>query len=294
MSAAWSYAGFNNSSGFNTNLTSPIDGCSADNNPFALPSVGCLPTIHDFISELPAGNIDTDMASDLLPNPLLLSFGQEAPLDPSYASDLALTDDYEPNLFGGGNTTVQNHNVCCSETKSLVQTVWDTLQEHILSTTLRLQHVFGNQLAHQFCSMSAKSIAAAGIRTLKSLSAGERASAAIDAICFIHLMYAFCLAIDEYRAADRSKELFIQSLAYSTDFSASETDSYIQLVTLIWQPDNLNLDALAGMQRSLVTRGKQVDRGASSTNIYGADAFLNVSFDFLDGMSFLTLSFALD
>jgi hypothetical protein len=289
MSAAWSYAGFNNSSGFNTNLTSPIDGCPEDNNPFTLPSIECLPTIHDFMSELPAGCPDANMASDFLPSPQLLSFGSDVQvLDPSYACGIALSEDYDSNLFDVGDMAGGQNNVCCSETTSLVQTMRDTLQEHILSSTSRLQqHVYGNPLSDQFCSMSAESIAATGIRTLKSLLAGERPPSALDAVCFVHLIYAFCLVTNENGAGQRSKELFLQSVAYATDLNATETDSYMQVATLIWKPDDVDPDAIVGLQRSLAVRGKEADRGTSRTELYGVDALLNISFDFLDGKLFV-------
>lgn len=283
MSAAWSFAGFEDTSGFNTNLTSPIDGCPTDNNPFALPARDGLPTIHDFISELPADLPDTNMASDFLPDHLMFSCDRAVPLKPFYPSDLALTDEYNSNLFDEGDLMVEQNNVCCSGIKSLVQTVWDTLQEHTITSTMRLQQDAGNPLSDQFRSMSAKSIAAAGIRTLKSFLAGERPTSAIDTVCFVHLIYAFCLVINEHSIAHRSRELYLQSMAYAAGFDARETSSYIHFTTLVWKPDDVGLQVIADIQRSSVARGKQPERSNSPTERFEIDALLNMAFDFLDG-----------
>jgi hypothetical protein len=289
-SGAWSMAsGINNGSGFNTSLTSPVDGCPADNNPFAMPSVGCLTSLHDFYSELPADVPDTKGAGDMSTDPLLLSFEQEDSTTFSYANDIVLTE--ESNLLDMGDMVAQQDNVCCSETKSLVRSVWDALQEHILSSTLKIQHVVGNPLSDQLLSMSTKSIATAGIRTLRSLLNGHNPSSATDTLCFIHLVYSFSLVIHEQAAADRSRDLFLQSLTYATELGAGERDSYTQLASLIWQPHNISTDLIVKLCRSSIVRGKQAETAASHSTNYGADALLAVAFDFLDGKLLSTTSY---
>ncbi len=181
-------------SGHNTNLTSPVD-------IIAVPPPRGRPFCGHFVRSLPG------LSSRLL---LRASRRLRSPGTPGCpvigppsglrcpgrgqsflcAANIVLTEESVNGV--APDSDVAELNVCCSEVKpSLVGSTWDALQEHIVSSMLKIQDVSGNHLADQLRFMSTKMIAAAGLKTLRSLLIGQQPASAIDTLCFVHLIYAF-------------------------------------------------------------------------------------------------------
>jgi hypothetical protein len=274
-------------SGFNTGLTSPVDDTLAD-NPFGMSTDACnsFPDdiansfLHDFYSELPADVPDTRGTGVVSSDPLLPSLDSVPSLNPPYDNNITFDDD---DRLGSDDPEVLDSNICCSDTKSIVASACDALQVHVDESSLKILNVSGNVLAEQLRSMSAKSIAAAGLRSLRALLNGHTLSSAIDALCFIHLMYAFSMVLYEEHAFERSTHLFLQSLSYTHNFSPLERDVYHQMTSLIWQPPNISPALKRTLSRSAIVRGKQPELVSGGSSVLGVDALLSVALDFLDG-----------
>lgn len=290
-SGAWSMA-----SGFDTSLASPDDIVSQEpflsDNLFAGPCDAPDATFpklpRGFYSELPADVPSSRVPELLSPDPMLFSFNEDPP---SYATDIELTGD-SLDLLDLDDAEVEESNICCSKSKSLVASAWDALQEHIVSSKLKIRETRGNPLADQLPSKSTNSIATTGLRTLRSLLDDNHSIPAIDLICFIHLIYAFSLAIHEQDAAARAKDLFLQSLSYATCVPLGERELYTQLIFDIWQPTDITQEHIsshfsrrqsAGLGRSSSFKGKEPEVATCHPGTVGADALLTVACNFLDG-----------
>jgi hypothetical protein len=275
-------------------MTSPIEGVVADEL-FADVLNGdhndaCPGSLHDFFSELPADLPMLDNACDMASDPLL-GFQPMPSAGLAPAPGIAPVD-VTAQPIELGEPEVEQTNTCCSETKSLVSSAWDALQEHILSSMVKLQGHRGNYIANQLSSMSIETVAATGLRALHALIDGQQPSSASDALCLIHLVYAFSLVLHGQEAADRANSLFVQSLVYVNGLPQNDRKLYHQIVLNIWQPPNFN-PAEVGHHLSATpstTFGLSPDPKGKSpegfTRPFGRrnDAVLAVSRDFLDGM----------
>jgi hypothetical protein len=291
-SGAWSMG-----SGLNTSMTSPVDGIVADDM-FAdalnsYNSDACPDFLHDFFSELPADMPILDNACEMASD-AVLGFDTPLPANLSYAPDIVLTDVAAESVViqeQEQEHEVEQTNVCCSETKALVSSAWDALQEHMVSSKMKIQDDKGNQLANQLGSMSVRTVATTGLRTLRALINGQRPSSASDALCLIHLVYAFSLVLHEQGTLDRFTPLFLQSLAYVDGLPSIERDFFRQLVVSIWQPPNLNqaeiknhlaLTSYHSLGLNLDPKGKSPEV-AEGRVAEGSDSLLMAARDFLDG-----------
>jgi hypothetical protein len=281
-SGAWSLG-----SGFNTGLTSPVDDILSD-NPFTTSGTGCnkvasdLSYLHNFYSELPADVPDLRGTGDISSDPLLLSLNETSSINPPYACDIAFDDDLD---LGLGDSGVPDPDVCCSEARSIVGSAYDALRAHIYESTIKIQHIPRNQLAEQLRSMSTKSIAAVGLRTLRALLNGDIPRSPIDALCFIHLIYAFSMVTFEQHTVELSTKLFVQSLTYANGLPPIDRSVYQQLVSLIWQPPNVDPESRRILGRSLVAQGKMPEPRVGVPAGIGADTLLSAALSFLDSKS---------
>ena len=301
-SGTWSHQ-----SGMNTSLTSPVDAISPSrllaDNPFAddagMDSLcpGFMPDIYELPAELPTEKGGEELSSDLL----MLAFDVPASSDMSYATNVVLAED-SAEIAGVGECEVDESNLCCSETKSMVGSAWDALQEHIVSSMVKIEAVRGNTVADQLRTMSTKTIALTGLRTLRMLLRGVQPSAAVDALCFIHLMYAFSLVVHEQGTSQQSKDLFLQSLSYATTLPFADRDSYTQLVFGIWQPAHITQADIsehfqrapsASLSRSSSLKGKHREDACDPATLF-SDPLLTAASNFLDGMMPQLLQFHID
>jgi hypothetical protein len=294
-SGAWSIA-----SGMNTSMTSPIEGTVADDL-FAEALNGdhndpCPSSLHDFFSELPADLPMLDNACDMASDPLL-GFSPISPVSPvvpvslTYVPEISLAD-VAAQAVEIGEPEVGQTNICCSETKSLVSSAWDALQEHIVSSMVKIQGQRENYLANQLSTMSIKTIATTGLRALRRLIDGRQPSSASEALCLIHLIYAFSLVLHGQETSDSANSLFLQSLEYGNGLPPNDRQLYRQLVVSIWQPPDFS-QADASSHFSVTLGGSfglfPDPKGKSPetfTSMFGqrGDSLLSAARDFLDGM----------
>ncbi|KAK3292199.1 uncharacterized protein B0H64DRAFT_405925 [Chaetomium fimeti] len=286
-SGVWSIA-----SGLDTSMTSPVEGTVADelfadvlnsdhNDP-------CPGSLHDFFSELPADLPMLDNACEIASDPIL-GFQPAVPSGLAPAPGMVPVD-VTAQPVEIGEPEVEQTNTCCSETKSLVSSAWDALQEHILSSMVKLQGHRGNYIANQLSSMSIETVAATGLRALHALIDGQQPSSASDALCLIHLVYAFSLVLHGQEAADSAKSLFLQSLVYVNGLPSNDRDLYHQMVLNIWQPPDFSLTE-AGEHFSATSsnpfapfpdpKGKSPE-GSTRAFKQRGDAVLATARDFLD------------
>ncbi|KAK3390569.1 hypothetical protein B0H63DRAFT_119764 [Podospora didyma] len=274
--------------GINTSMTSPIDGFLCDDAFDQAFNTACPDFLHDFYSELPADPPTSKIANDMASDPIFML--DLAPLpDSTYAMDMLSENPTSSTDVNGMET--EKADVCCSEAKSIAGSAWDALQEHIVSSMVKIQSVQGNRLADKLRSMSGKTIAIAGFRAVRTLLNGGRPSSASDILCFVHLAYALSLVVHEQGASFRSKNFFLQSLSYTHSLPPSERDSYSQLAFAIWQPSELiqaDIDRYFAMlpskslSRSSSLKGKspEIDNGYLEDN--DLDSLLIATQNFLD------------
>ncbi|KAL2130443.1 hypothetical protein VTI74DRAFT_6389 [Chaetomium olivicolor] len=291
-SGAWSMA-----SGLNTGMTSPVDGVDVDdmfaeamnsyNNTYG-GNETCPDDLHNFFSELPA---DFPMLQDTgaMPSDGLALF-ESSPANPQYAPNIVLTDE-AARTVEINEPEVEEANVCCSETKSLVSSAWDALHQHIESSMEKIQDHRENRIASQFGTMSTQIVATTGLQTLRRLLAGQQPSSAGDALCLIHLVYAFSLVLDEQVSPDRVSSLFLQSLSYANALPPSDRNLYRQLVRNIWQPPDLtqaninnHLVAISGRSSGFSSDPKGKAPAGLGGHGHGVDSLLNTARDFLDAL----------
>ncbi|KAL1873803.1 hypothetical protein VTK73DRAFT_766 [Phialemonium thermophilum] len=233
-SGAWSV-----DSGFDTDLTVPVDQLGpadflpADtcDRPSGLFDGPCPDAFHT-----PAPGLSADLAEfgtlgQISPQDLFMADLPACPID---ANDIVMTDDSMPLLADGADG--KQTTACRSETEALIESLLDTLREHVSSSLLKIQGPSKSSLAEQFCSMSIESIASTGIQSLRSLLNGGGPLTALDMICFIHVVYAFSLVVYEESATALSQGLFSRSRSYATSLPVDQQESYAHLISLIWQP----------------------------------------------------------
>ena len=285
-SGAWSMA-----SGFGTDLSSPHDLVNPadlipdDTFPVASDAYNdtCTGFGPDLASELPADVPWAGETGNLNNNPFLSFQPATLPTLP-YAANLLPTGEPSSGLLDltGGSRT-QESNVCCSEIKSLAASAWDALQEHFVSSVLKIQQSRGNPLADKLCSMSTKTIATTGLRALRSLLDGDELMSSLDAVCFVHLMYSFSLVIHGQGTSNRAKDLYMQSLAYAAHLPPAERDLYAQVAASIWQPAGFVAESVdESLSRSSSVSSRRSGYGAQDARL---DVLLATAYNFLDGRS---------
>ncbi|KAK0621604.1 hypothetical protein B0T17DRAFT_296653 [Bombardia bombarda] len=303
-SGAWSMG-----SGLNTTLTSPVDGLLAE-DPFADAINTYNNAGHDSLfnhcSELPA-ELPADFPTDFVPqfpadfttdfttafassktvddatSDTLFPFDLQPLINFSYPTDLVLTDN-PTTLTNAEEPEEHETDPPCSETTLLASTAWDALSEHIFSSNVKIQDIRENPLAPQLNSMSLRTIATAGIRTLSTLVNGGQPSSATDTICFIHLVYAFSLALHEQGASNISKDLFLQALSYVHSLPQEDRLTYTQLAREIWQPPDITQREIETYFSFKSSRNpSQILKGKFPETACGdADILLDTARNFLD------------
>ncbi|KAM7203818.1 hypothetical protein V8F20_003824 [Naviculisporaceae sp. PSN 640] len=285
-------------SGMNTNLTTPIDGLLAD-DAFAEAmnnyEDSCPDYLHNFFSELPAelpatATFSNPKAPEPMPVEPLVSLAIPTPINFPYDTEIVLTES-STDLVELDEPEIEETNVCCSEVKSMVESAWDALQEHIVSSMVKIQDVTNNHLAGQLRTMSTRTIATTALETLRTLLAGGQPSSAGDTLCFVHLIYAFSLVVHEQGASHRAKELFLQSLSYTNSLPLNDRDLYTQLVYAIWQPPDITptdirnyfaMETSNSLIRSPNFKGKSPLTPGMDLGTREGDALLVAARNFLD------------
>lgn len=284
-------------SGFETNLTTlsrdesfndVTEQCPSDPL-YVLPEIPELPADMPTVPELSSG--DFDSFQDLL-------FSFDANLDStnvSYPENLGLDEEavvppvVHPMRTGGSA-------ICQSEVQSLVAIAWEALQEHIISSTNKIQHVH-NPLADQLRLFSPQTIAFRGLGCLRRLLDGSPPISALDTLCLVHVVYSFSLVVyaDDIVYGDgatrRSREFFAQSMLYATWFAPEDQVFFRQVAKAIWQPGDIADNQLSRLlreqsiplQRSPSNKGKEHATRLNGTNDDKNDPLISAAQNFLDG-----------
>ncbi|KAK3687487.1 hypothetical protein B0T22DRAFT_439116 [Podospora appendiculata] len=273
ISPASNWSGVWSVSGVNTNLTSPVDDFLTD-NAFSEATANLCPSFdpHDFFSELPA---------DFPADPAISNPSEDLSADPLFYMEIPTSDhvpldtnlmlgDSSNNMIALNRPEIEQTDICCFEVKTMIGSSWDALQEHLLSSIVKIQDVRNNPLADHLSSMSTKTIAMAGLRTLRTLLDGGQPSSASDTLCFIHLIYAFSLVV----------------------LQGHEQSWYTELAYIIWDPDIAQADMnnylaatpASEMSRSSSLKGKSPQTTIGDAGVRYDDSLLVAARNFLDGL----------
>lgn len=281
-------------SGFETNLTtsstgliSPVDMCPEYDFPDL--SKQCPSDPLGMLPELP--ELEADMPT--MPE---LSSGDFFSFDTdltklSYPDNFVLEEEnIEPSALH--STGAQGSGSIQSETKSLVASAWDALQEHIVSSADKIQHIQNNPLVDQLKLLSAKTIAQRGFSSLRGILESRPSASPLDTLCLVHVIYSFALVVYGDDATRRSRDFYTQSLLYSTWFTPDNQAFYREVVKAIWQPGDMTLEQLESLKavqagqpawpRSV--KGKERATRPSGGITKGPDPLVTTALHFLDGM----------
>ncbi|KAK0742184.1 hypothetical protein B0T21DRAFT_125244 [Apiosordaria backusii] len=277
-SGAWSTP-----DGVNTNMTSPIDSAMLENH-FADSGYGydgCPDLLHNFFSELPADLPVSSMMDGILPDPLVAL--NELPMTLNQAPENSILN-YVAELSDNKEIETPQTDSYDSETRSMVDSAWDVLQEQVVQSMVKIQDLQGNPLARQLRSMSIQTISERGLRTLRSYLDGYLPSNSDDALCLAHLIFAFALVVYQEGTHKRVRGLYLQSLRLMALFSEQDRRDYGQLADFIWKPDESSdvenqLEAIRSMYPN--SKGKS-PVGHPGMGSHPPDTFLAAARDFLD------------
>ncbi|KAL1843377.1 hypothetical protein VTJ49DRAFT_1964 [Mycothermus thermophilus] len=291
-SGAWSMG-----SGLNTGMTSPVDGVVADEMfADAMNTLNdlCPDYLHDFYSELPADIPMLDNACDMATSDAIMGFdAPPIPVNMAFVPQVAASintandNDAEQPAELEEPAVEPTNNACCSETKALVGAAWDALQEHIVTSMVKMQDQKANHLSRQLSTKSIRTVATTGLQTLRSLIHGQAPWSASDALCMIHLIYAFSLVLHEQGASHRARSMFLQALDYIRGLPPGEMEPYRRLVMSIWRPPDLSVADIDRHLALLSNQCRQDPKGKSREIVtldsgVQVDALLTVARDFLD------------
>jgi len=297
--STWSHGSNTWSSGLETNLTSPTGDFPGpcDSMPdYALPEEPGLYSyapefLHESFSELPADMPPAKVTPsiDLSSDPLLFPFDATLAASMTYDTNVVLSEDISDGIDLASMGIDDGAMACYSETKATVVSTWDSLQTHIASSLRKMQDLGGiNPLAEQLRLLPAESIASAGFQALKAAMDGYNQTSPVDTLCFIHLVYALSLVSYGEEAVARSRELFLQSMAYAEHFAPGDREQYAALTVALWQPADLSPAELAAHQMqypsgSLGRSSSQKGKGPRCGLYNNGDALIGAARDFLDG-----------
>ncbi|KAK7956120.1 uncharacterized protein PG986_005342 [Apiospora aurea] len=310
-------------SSINTNLTSPITPFSPDeieSSALSRENSCKFPKDHPTIvcrdgaaevddGEYALGNISELPGDDPLSlsmprawnNEPLFDFDQEQNFSWSSSIDTEINVLFTNNNQSGEvpppQMAPEQHIHTGSDTQALVNTVWDTLREHVTSSVAKTGPSIGeNLLAQELRSLSTKQVALKGLAALRGILGGIDPEKPIDYICFVHLAYALSLVLHEDDLSNRCKQLFQQAMAYQGFLSADQRGVFCRLVRAIWQPR----EATHSVQQANSTfltpdpKGKSPEFRCNTGAPTGADPLVGVAQNFLDDLEATIVSSALD
>ncbi|KAI2606827.1 uncharacterized protein GGS25DRAFT_522347 [Hypoxylon fragiforme] len=200
----------------------------------------------DILCELPGD--DSQFIPRGLSDPLLFSFSPKdnyswmqsegTELSLSTSVNMMFTDtNPKPANMSSGFIESSDHG---PDTRTLVESVWGALQEHVLSSFTKLSHIQGNSLVDRLRTQSPKAVAMSGLSSLKSILEGNNPTDPLSYICYIHVIYAFSILVYEGDLDYHCQFMYQQALAYRRFINPAYAESYTQIVTNIWQPTSNN------------------------------------------------------
>ncbi|KAI1339523.1 hypothetical protein F5Y15DRAFT_75462 [Xylariaceae sp. FL0016] len=174
-----------------------------------------------------------------------------------------------------------------SETKALVRSAWEALQEHVTSSMTKLSRIQGNPLAGQLQAHTPREIIFTGLASLKRILNGDDPSEPLEYLCLIHVMYAFSLVLHEDDIAKLSNEYYRQAIAYKGFLNSGYIDAYSQVVNTIWQPileSNVADEIRGSLGSSSSLKGKKPEYRTDSRTTVLSDPLVATGQNFLDDL----------
>lgn len=281
-------------SGLETNLTE--ESFADSNKQYLSDSLYPLPEISELPADMP---VMSELSSDDYAGfqDTLFSFDTNlASTNISYPEDFGLEEEtVEPPVVHPNNESSATPH---PDVKSLVAFAWEALQEHIISSLGKIQHV-QNPLADQLRLLSAETIATKGLNCLRGILDGRPPSSALDTICLVHVVYSFSIVVyvDDFvggvEATRRSREFFAQSMHYATWFAPETQANFRQVARAIWQPRDMAEEQVSRLlnkqsvplQRSPSHKGKESATRPNASYSDKTDPLISTARDFLDGRS---------
>ncbi|KAI1098834.1 hypothetical protein F4804DRAFT_112267 [Jackrogersella minutella] len=181
------------------------------------------------------------------------------------------------------------------DTRTLVESTWDTLLEHVLISMSKLTHIEGNPLIEQLRTQSPRAIALTGLSSLRRVLGGNDLTDPLECICLVHLIYAFMLVIHpETDLATRGNSLYQQALAYRGFLNLAHLKDYTQIVTTLWQPPSDDQTQTQGGGISLggssSSKGKEPQYFTGPRINLETDPLIAVGQNFLDDLEYSVIS----
>ncbi|KAI0889062.1 uncharacterized protein GGS22DRAFT_196757 [Annulohypoxylon maeteangense] len=301
-SGAWTMC-----SGIDTAMTSPITPLSSDCPPFdILPSSKAPDKMPVDDCDYMIGNMSELPGDDSLPiprglsDPLFFSFDPKDNYSwmPSVNTEISLATSVNM-MFTDTNSKSANVSSRLAEptshgpdTRMLVQSSWEALEEHVSSSISKLSHIEGNPLVERLRMQSPKAIALSGLSSLRNVLQGSNLTDPLDYICFVHLIYAFSLVIHENELAARCDMLYRQALSYRRFIDPSQVEYYTQIATIIWQPTSNNESSTQriSLRGSSSGKGKEREHRTGPRINIDTDPLVAVGQNFLDDIEHSVIS----
>lgn len=245
----------------------------------------------DTISELPAdvGLHELSTGGDFgdLDNPFFGLDLNTTSVGTSYSQAMSVKGN-GPGPSAAQQSELYRSAIFQSETKSLVASAWDVLQEHILTSQAKIKHL-QCPLAEQLGVLSSQSIARSGLASLRSVLVGLPLTSALEILSLAHVIYSFSLVVYGDDATRRSGDIFAQSLLYSNWLTNEDRVQFQEVAKAIWRPSNMNDDQLELLMRcrsySLHPKTGNNSKGKSRATTPNYDPLISAAENFLDGMS---------
>lgn len=280
--SAWS-GSWSKAPGFDSALTSPADDLNLadvfpeDNNEYRRQAVSTTAelnfqnvAVETAIQELPA-EVPTFHLPHMASAPHIESQLHPAPVSEELSLDVKpVSDDAIQSLTTMLDTSRTQH----VSAPALIHTAQNVIEVHIEGSMKGLRCDGKNHVVAQFCKMSPGSVALAGLDTMAEILSGNVVTSAVKLLCFVHVVYALSLVIDEQEATTRSTKLFMQAMSYGSWLSQQDRQAYVQVVGFLWKPDGMPDSSFMELLRSTLSQpesGTEGSKGKAPAMCVGRD-----------------------
>ncbi|KAI0395905.1 hypothetical protein F5Y17DRAFT_169985 [Xylariaceae sp. FL0594] len=252
-----------------------------DHLPFAVPPLPSDPLLYPYGSEDDfswISSLGTEMSTDISVNMMFA----------------------DPNTKPGIPTDFLEKQVSNSETKALVEQVWDTLGAHFSESLSKLRGLRNNALAVNLRGQTPSTIALVGLTRLRQALSHSYDSQPdpYEYVCFIHLIYSISLVLFGTDFFTRSSKLYEQAIDYGGHLDATQRESYYQVVSTLWlqHPQPLMTDRRSREPKNREVGGKGKGKGpghlhqAGVVSSLGNEPLEMIGQHFLDELEYTVIS----
>ena len=251
-------------------------GCGMDLDQFFDTSILAeLPA--DLPADLPVSFADATDNAMVNDDPEMDLFSQPAPHQSNDNGDVEGSQFDKKKTHMGGSHRATAH--------SLLQSAQDMLALHISQSASRLGSIRQNSLARQFCNMSTRAVASAGLETMEQILQGQQPASPVKLVCFVHLIYSLSLLLHEQDSQKRLSDVFIQAISYNSWLPRRDRLAYIRVVDYLWKPNEMADDELLRLINTNASPSASVlvDFSLNSGRDLRRDPLVTTSQNFLDG-----------